>query len=122
MKARKVHIGIKNIKTALNGFVEIGEALEQGEHVAKKSGGVYFTSLEAFRKALTPKRLELLRAIKEEKPASINQLSKIVERNIKNVSQDMKYLVQIGLVERKETEKKVTPFVGYDTIQLEIAV
>jgi len=121
MKAKKVQIGIKNIITALNGFVEMGKALERGEHVAKESG-VYFTSLEAFRRALTPKRLELLRAIKEEKPVSINQLSKIVKRNIKNVSQDMKYLVQIGLVERKETEKEVTPFVGYDTIQLEIAV
>ncbi|MEA5112675.1 MAG: hypothetical protein VB050_01465 [Geobacteraceae bacterium] len=43
---------------------------------AKKQEGVYFTDYEAFRKALTPKRLELLRIIKEQKPISIHQLAK----------------------------------------------
>ncbi len=76
MKIRKVRVGIKDLKTALNEFVEIGKAVEEGKPV-KKEKGVYFTSVEAFRKAITPKRLALLKAIKTEKPSSVRQLSKI---------------------------------------------
>jgi len=44
--------------------------IERGEK-AQKETGVYFTSLEAFKKVLTPKRMELLHVIKTEKPGSI---------------------------------------------------
>jgi len=124
MKIRKVRVGIKDLKTVLNEFVEIGKAVEEGKPV-KKEKGVYFTSVEAFRKAITPKRLALLKAIKTEKPSSVRQLSKIAERDVKNVSTDIKFLEQVGLVDIKrndEAEKEITPSVSYDKILFEIAV
>jgi len=124
MKIRKVRVGIKDLKTALNEFVEIGKAVEKGKPV-KKEKGVYFTSVEAFRKAITPKRLALLKAIKTEKPSSVRQLSKIAERDVKNVSTDIKFLEQVGLVDIKrnnEAEKEIIPSVSYDKILFEIAV
>ena len=124
MKIRKVRVGIKDLKTALNEFVEIGKAVEEGKPV-KKEKGVYFTSVEAFRKAITPKRLALLKAIKTEKPSSVRQLSKIAERDVKNVSTDIKFLEQVGLVDIKrndEAKKEITPSVSYDKILFEIAV
>ena len=124
MKIRKVRVGIKDLKTALNEFVEIGKAVEEGKPV-KKEKGVYFTSVEAFRKAITPKRLALLKAIKTEKPSSVRQLSKIVERDVKNVSTDIKFLEQVGLVDIKrndEAKKEIIPSVSYDKILFEIAV
>ena len=121
MRVKKLKVCMKSIKTALSEFTETGEAVER-EEVAKEEIGVHFTDFEEFRKALTPKRLELLHVIKTERPHSINQLSKIVKRDIKNVAEDVKYLVQIGLVERKETGKEVTPVVSYDKISLKIAI
>ena len=124
MKIRKVRVGIKDLKTALNEFVETGKAVEEGKPV-KKEKGVYFTSVEAFRKTITPKRLALLKAIKTEKPSSVRQLSKIAERDVKNVSTDIKFLEQVGLVDIKrndEAEKEITPSVSYDKILFEIAV
>jgi len=121
MKVKRIKIGIKNVKTALNDFVRTGEAIEQGKKV-KKEAGVYFTSLEAFRKALTPKRLELLHIIKTRKPSSINELARFAKRDIKNVADDLKYLGQIGLIEREETDRKTKPVIYYDRIALEIAV
>jgi len=109
MKIRKVRVGIKDLK---------------GKPV-KKEKGVYFTSVEAFRKAITPKRLALLKAIKTEKPSSVRQLSKIAERDVKNVSTDIKFLEQVGLVDIKrnnEAEKEIIPSVSYDKILFEIAV
>ena len=121
MRARKLKVCVESIKTALSEFVETGEAVER-EAAAKEEIGVHFTDFEEFRKALTPKRLELLHVIKTERPHSINQLSKIVSRDIKNVAEDVKYLAHIGLVERKETEKEVTPLVSYDKISLKIEI
>jgi predicted transcriptional regulator len=53
------------------------------------------------------------------------QLSIIAERDVKNVSTDIKFLEQVGLVDIKrndEAEKEITPSVRYDKILFEIAV
>ncbi|MBI5213709.1 MAG: hypothetical protein HY957_10140 [Nitrospirae bacterium] len=121
MKVKRIKIGIKELKTALDEFVKTGKAVERGEKV-KKETGLYFTSFEAFRKALTPKRLELLHIIKTKKPSSINELARLSKRDIKNVADDVKYLDHIGLIEKRESDKKTTPVISYDKIALEIAV
>ncbi len=121
MKTKKIKIGFKGIRASLHDFVETGEALARGEQVREKAG-VYFTNIEAFRKAITPRRLELLNIIKATKPGSINELALLARRNIKNVSQDIKLLAQVGLLEIKEVQNRVAPQVDYDEIDLRIAV
>lgn len=121
MKVRRVKIGIKGVEELLEGAKEVMKKLEQGEKVKKRTG-VYFTSLEAFRKALTPKRLELLHIIKTQRPKSINELARMARRDIKNIADDVKYLGQVGLIEKQEGDREVRPFVNYDKIDLEIAV
>lgn len=121
MKVKKITVGIKDIKTVLDEFVETGEAIERGEKV-KKETAIYFTSLEVFRKALTPKRLELLHVIKTQKPSSINELARFSGRNIKNVSDDVRFLKQAGFIEIEEGNRTSMPVVKYDKINLEIAV
>lgn len=120
MKVKEISIGIKEISSALDDFVAAGEALVRGETVAEESA-LYFTSMEAFRKALTPKRLELLHVIKTQKPVSINQLARLAGRNIKNVAEDVKFLAQVGLVETTG-DRALAPRVDYEEIRLKIAV
>jgi predicted transcriptional regulator len=121
MNVRKIKVEIKSVKSMLDDFVKTGEEIERGEKV-KKETGTYFTSLEAFRKALTPKRMELLHIIKTERPSSINELARMAHRDVKNVADDLKYLEQIGLIEKKETKSRTAPFVSYDKLMLEISV
>lgn len=121
MRVKKVKIGIKSIEDVLEDAKEVMKKLERGKKV-KKETGIYFTSIEAFRKALTPKRLELLHIIKTKKPSSINALARLSKRDIKNVAEDIKYLTQIGLVEKRVTKREVAPTISYDKIALEIAV
>jgi predicted transcriptional regulator len=71
---------------------------------------------------LPKKRLELLHAIRLEKPTSLHHLARIVNRDIKNVSTDVKYLSQIGLLELKEKNNSLFPTVDYERIELDIAV
>jgi predicted transcriptional regulator len=87
-----------------------------------EEASVYFTNIEAFRKAITPRRLELLNIIKTARPGSINQLASLVHRNIKNVAGDVKLLSQVGLLETKKVCNRIAPQVYYDEIDLRIAV
>ncbi len=121
MKTKKIKIGFKDIRTTLDDFVGTGEALARGEQ-AREEAGVYFTNIEAFRRAITPRRLELLNIIKTARPASINQLASLARRNIKNVAEDIKLLAQVGLLETKEVQNRIVPQVDYDEIDLRIAV
>jgi predicted transcriptional regulator len=124
MKVKKVRIGIKSVKEALNDFVRAGEAVGRGEKV-KSEKGVYFESLAGFRKALTPKRLELLHLIREKHPESLRKLSRLSGRNMKNVVTDVSLLESLGLIEMhraKKGRREATPQVSYARISLEIAV
>ena len=103
MKVKKVKIGIKSVREALKDFVAAGTAIERGEKV-KKEKGVYFESIEGFRKALTPRRLELLHLIKEKHPKSLQELSRLAKRDIKSIVTDIEILESLDLVdvERKK--------------------
>lgn len=124
MKVKKVKIGIKSTKKALEEFVRAGEMIMRGKAV-KPEKGVYFESLHGFRKALTPKRLELLHIIKERHPRSLQELSRFSGRNMKNIITDVSLLENLGLVDMhraKKGRKEAVPHVGYSRISLEIAV
>jgi len=124
MKVKKIDIGIKGLKESLKDFAETWKKLEAGKKV-KKEEGIYFDSIDTMRAVLTNKRLQVLKAIRERKPASVYALAKILGRDLKNVNQDLKLLSEIGLVtlEKTETDKKrIIPHVDYAKILLEIPV
>ncbi|MEK6682804.1 MAG: hypothetical protein AABY79_12670 [Nitrospirota bacterium] len=124
MKVKRVKIGIKSVKEALQDFVKTGEAIERGEKI-KKEKGVYFESIEGFRKALTLKRLELLHLIKEKHPKSLMELSRLSKRNIKSIVTDIEILEGLDLIDmkrKKEGKRESEPTVSYDAIELLVAV
>jgi len=124
MRIKRVKIGIKSLEDVLGNAREVMKRLGRGEKV-KKESGIYFENLDAFRRTLTEKRLEMLHVIKEKHPSSVYQLAKILNRDIKNVNMDLEYLREVGLVEikrSKEKRERVIPQVNYDIIELRVAV
>src|SRR5205814_5039754 len=95
--AKTLTIQIKSTKDALEGFRESFKAVEAGRRVTRHKG-VYFTSIEAARNLLTPNRLRLLRAVRRDRPGSIYELAKIVDRDLKNVQDDLRLLETYGLI------------------------
>lgn len=75
-----------------------------------------FQNLESLLKALTPKRFELLKALaKQSDGISIRQLSKFLNRDYKNVHNDVSQLELIGLIAKKEDTRLVyTPYKSLD--------
>ena len=121
MKIKRIKIEIRSLDNALKEAGEVFEKLSKGETVQKKTA-IYFNNLKEMRKVLTEKRLELLKTIKDKKPASVYELARMVHRDIKNVLQDLSYLQELGLVDITETKDKKIPRVEYDKIALEVAI
>ncbi len=95
--AKTLTIKIKSVGEALEGFRETVKAFEAGRRVSRRDG-VYFTSIEAARNLLTRNRLALLRAIRTRHPGSIYELAKMLNRDLKNVQEDLRLLEEYGLV------------------------
>lgn len=119
-------IRVKSVDEAFDGFRKTFKAVAAGERVAKRDG-VYFSSIEAARNLLTPRRLALLRAIRAKRPSSIYELAKVVGRDQKNVQDDVKLLERYGLVRLsrgRSTGRRVvrTPRADFSEIALKIAI
>ncbi|MBI5676940.1 MAG: hypothetical protein HZC52_00270 [Planctomycetes bacterium] len=124
MRVKRVKIGIKSLENILEDTKEVMKKLERGEKV-KPEKGLYFESIEGFRKTLTPKRLELLHLIREKQPGSIQELTRLSKRDIKSVATDIALLEELGLIDmkrKKEGRRESIPVVNYNKINLEIAV
>lgn len=123
MKIKNITIGIQTLEEGLEAFSRAAKDIQRGTAPQKKEEGVYFTSLDAMRQVLTPRRVELLHAIREKKPGSIYALARMAGRDLKNVQDDVTLLARIGLVSLRrsnEARARVVPRVDYDRLQLQI--
>ena len=124
--AKTLTIRIKSADTALEGFRKTFKDVEAGRRVDRREG-VYFTSIEAARNLLTPNRLALLRTVRSGRPGSIYELAKMVDRDLKNVQDDLRILERYGLIRMTDTtrsgKRRVrVPRSLFDQIELKIAI
>ena len=124
MKIRRLKVGVRPLEEGLQEFGSTLKALQTGKALSKRRG-VYFVSVEAMRRVLTPSRLTLLHLIRTRHPRSFAALAKLNRRDFKNVHADLKLLADLGLVHLEpgtHLRDSVTPTVPYERIQFEIAV
>ena len=123
MKIKNITIRIQPLAEDLRDFVRVARAIEHGHPPKSMIDGLSFSSLEAMRKVLTPKRLALLQSIRRERPASIYALAKTTGRDLRNVQDDVAMLTRLGLVSLsrgKYARAGVSPRVEYDRIRMDI--
>jgi predicted transcriptional regulator len=120
-----MEIGIKSLREGFQDFKD-AFASAQKRHPFKSRKGAYFTSLEAARNFLTPRRLELLHVIKVGHPKSLYELAKQAGRPFPSVSRDVDVLSKHGLIQLTKRaaspRKTVHPQVPYDAINLWIGI
>ena len=90
---------------------------EHGEPVAESH--VSFESWEGLARALSGKRLELLRRLHRNPAASIAELARTLGRDYKRVHEDVETLTNAGLIERADNGALTA---GYDQIRTTIAL
>lgn len=121
MKIKKIFVGVRPLDDVLKEAGETFGNLTKGKAVKQKRA-IYFASLKEMRRVLTERRLEILKTIKDQKPSSVYALAKMVDRDLKNVLQDISYLQELGIVSITETGVKKVPHFDYDRISIEVAV
>ena len=122
MKIKKIII--KSQKEFFQEARDWARASDKGEKV-KPLIGEYFESLDAVRIFLTEKRLEIWRTIRDKEPKSLTELARFVDRDYKDVYQDVSILVGVGLVElvkpKGATTRALKPVSLADQIELKVA-
>ncbi len=119
---RRLHIGIRSRQGSYTAALQALRRAEKG-NLTPRGAGLYFESLEDLRKILTAKRLDLLAAVLHNQPGSVTELARLVKRDLKNVSQDLALLHQLGLLEFAPGPahgNARAPVVPYDEIDLTI--
>lgn len=97
---------------ALKEYEESGEMFYSKDFVTE-------LTLEKFRKIFTPKRLELLNQLDKNSFSSIAALSRCLDRDIKNIYDDLKILESFELVKLVKQSKNVVPRINVESISME---
>lgn len=91
-----------------------------------KNIGYDFEGLSALRRILSNEKARLMDTIKRRNPGSIYELSRILQRDFKSVSDDVKLLERFGIVEMvsEKTGKRnrLKPVLSIDTLNITIRI
>src|SRR5262245_18315102 len=113
MKAKRVTIGIRGAEDVLAEAAATMKAVAAGKTAKPQRRRLFFTSPEALRRFLTPKRVALIRLVRQQRPSSINELASLAHRDFKRVYEDVKALAETGLLElTQEKGRRITPRVA----------
>jgi len=104
-----IHIGVEDAERGLKRFVETWHKAESGT-VDQAEIHLNFENLSMLVSVLTPRRLELLKVLRQQGLLSIRALSKQLGRDYKNVHTDVKVLADVGLIQRSEEGLLAVPW------------
>lgn len=122
MKVKKIQI--RSLEESLKDFAAAYRRVARRKPV-KRKGGIFFSSMNAVRRVLTENRIHLMKIIKKKKPSSLYELAKITHRDLKNVSQDIAFLEELGLVDLEKphgARRQRRPILLSDRFSIEFAI
>jgi len=101
-------------------FIQTAEAdeLDESDERAVLQFGTYDDLVDS----LTPLRLDLIQAIAKERPSSMREAARLVDRDVSDVHADLKQLEVLGILELKEggSGGAIQPVVPFDKIEMHI--
>lgn len=124
MRVKEIKVVVRPLEEDMEEVVDAFRKVEKGEGF--KDEKIVVDNLDDLRRILTPERIRILQVIKNRKPKSIYELSKLLERDRAAVMRDLEHLSKLGFVEFKEEKRKKRkskkPIVPYDEIEVSIPV
>jgi len=118
MKKRKLVIGISTLSAALKQTLKNAKRAEKGLPI-DNTERLSFVDQATLFAILSPKRMELTRYLRQNGPMSARQLAKNLARDYKNIHQDIKLLLRLGLVSTNKDKEYIVP---WDEITIELAL
>jgi len=109
MSKQHIHIGVEDAERGFERFVDNWRKAETGT-IDQAEIHLNFESFSMLASVLTPKRLELMKVLRQRGLLSIRALSKQLGRDYKNVHTDAIALEDVGLIQRSEEGLLVVPW------------
>ena len=98
-------------------------AIAKGEYKAKKKGPkIWFESLQSMAQVLSNENQELLKIIKEQKPASLKELEIATGRKRSNLSRTLNTMAKYGIVDLIKDKRTVKPIVRATDFKVEFGL
>ena len=113
--AVEVHVG-DTLEAVGQRVVDAWHRAERGEHVRERHVG--FETWEGMVRALSPKRLELLRHLQRDPARNVRALSQALGRDYHRVHEDVLALERVGLLERGKDGVRAV----YDALDVQVRV
>ncbi|WP_157969303.1 HVO_A0114 family putative DNA-binding protein [Haloplanus rubicundus] len=83
---------------------------------------VSFSDPSQVSRILTQKRLELIETVMLEEPESMRELARMVDRNPKEVNDDVHLLEDYGIISLEPDGRSKRPVIPYDRIEIEVTL
>jgi len=96
------------------------QALGDGAPAEDAPRRLSFENTDQLAQVFTPRAIDLLQAIAQEEPASIREATRLVDRDIKQVSENLERLEEYGIVEFVDEGRAKRPVVPYDEIDIQL--
>ncbi len=99
----------ESLETSLARAAQTMEALERGD-IPQPYFAIGFSDIGQLLAVFTPRRWDLLAALREDGPMTIAALARRLKRDYKNVHNDVEKLAEWQAVEKDEQNRVVAPF------------
>ena len=123
MKLKEIEIKVMSDEAYGDHLDELFKDTRDGKITKKQETQIVARTPEDIAKILTSERIRLLQMIREKKPESISELAHLLDRSQSNVSNDIKYLEGIGLLELEVKNDPIMhkkPLVNYDAVRITV--
>lgn len=117
--ASKLVVTVASDEEFNEGVVDAIDTLEAGESV-ESSPTLSFASYEDLMGTFTPSVLDLIGSIRREQPASINEAARVVDRDVKNVHEELTRLAQLGVIYFEDEGRRKRPVVWFDELVIDL--
>ena len=112
----KVQVNVGSLADMGKRFVSAWKQAEAGEHV--NQAHITFLDVQTMFDTLSPRRLDLLRHVRQHGAGNVRELAQTLGRNYKNVHQDVATLQLAGLLVR-DGRKLIAP---WDELQANVSL
>ena len=106
--SRRVKIGLGTSEESATGFIDAWHRAAEGDLHSEER--LVFENLETLLRVLTPRRWQLLKALRTAGPSSIRSLARSLNRDYKNVHTDIKALRLVGLITPDDQGRMLVPW------------
>jgi len=95
------------------------ERLDRGESVTDPDT-LSFASIAQLFETFTPRTMELVGAIADDHPTGIRETARLVERDVKNVHDELTTLERLGVIRFEQTGRSKQPILPYEEVVITV--